>query len=168
MWTLVSNVGLIIQKGGQYKLAKRGDSTYLVKEDFDLERLIGTHHVIKSNISSSEIANLRYRRPSSLQSRLPELPVVDQSDSLSSKIIEVDFAPPDTGIMSLNSAKDPLHFGLATMLGLPTHEFVSKNGKLNHNCGRYRFLKISTKFGFRIHFWSYFLWGEIINFRNPF
>ena len=105
--------------------------------------------VIKSNISSSELANLQYRRPASLESRLPALPVVDQSDCHSSKIIEVDFAPPDTGIMSLNTAKDPHHFGLATMLGLPTHEFVSKNGKLNHNCGRYRFLKISTKSGFQ-------------------
>lgn len=145
MWTLVSNVALIIEKGGQFKLAKRGDSIYLVKQDFDLERLIGTHHVIKSNISSNEIVNLRYRRPTSLQSRLPTLPSMEQSDSLSSKIIEVDFAPPDTGIMSLNSAKDSHHFGLASILGLPTHEFVSKNGQLNHNCGRYRFLKVSTK-----------------------
>ena len=109
--------------------------------------------MIKSNISSSELANLQYRRPASLESRLPALPVVDQSDCHSSKIIEVDFAPPDTGIMSLNTAKDPHHFGLATMLGLPTHEFVSKNGKLNQNCGRYRFLKISTKSGFQqFHF----------------
>ena len=149
MWSLVSNVGLVIEKGGQFKLVKRGDSKYLVKQNFDVERLIGDHQIIKSNISSSEIANLQYRRPTSLQSRLPALPVVDQSDCHSSKIIEVDFSPPDTGIMSLNTAKDPHHFGLATMLGLPTHEFVSKNGKLNQNCGRYRFLKISTKPGYQ-------------------
>ena len=45
MWTLVSNVGLVIEKGGQFKLVKRGDSKYLVKENFDVERLIGDHQV---------------------------------------------------------------------------------------------------------------------------
>ena len=45
MWTLVSNVGLVIEKGGQFKLVQRGDSKYLVKENFDVERLIGTHQV---------------------------------------------------------------------------------------------------------------------------
>ena len=45
MWTLVSNVGLVIEKGGKFKLVKRGDSKYLVKENFDVERLIGDHQV---------------------------------------------------------------------------------------------------------------------------